>query len=172
VKRPIGVVLRPFVDLGGLVGGDVVEDDMNLGSGLDPFGDEIEEGEEFRRAVTRDHLAGDLSGGDIEGRHQACSIVALVVVSAGLGMAVLHRQGRLPPSQCPDLCLLVRRDDDSVVGRVDVEADDVADLQLEPRVAGDLECLDPEGLRPLRFRMPNTVETAIPAFFASARSVQ
>ncbi len=38
---------------------------MNLGSGLDPFGDEIEEGEEFLRAVTFDHLAGDLSGGDI-----------------------------------------------------------------------------------------------------------
>ena len=33
-----------------------------------------------------------------------------------------------------------------MVGRVDVEADDVADLQLEPRVARDLECPDPVGL--------------------------
>ena len=91
---------------------------MNLGSGLDPFGDEVEKGEEFLRAVTRDHLAGDLAGGDIEGRHQAGGTVALVVVSAGLGMAGLHRQGRLRPSQSLDLCLLVHRDDDSVVGRV------------------------------------------------------
>ncbi len=147
VKRPIGVVLQPFVDLGRLVGGNVVEHDMNLGSRPDPLGDEIKEGEEFLRAVTLDHLAGDLSGGDIKGRHQAGGAVAPVVVSAGLGMAGLHRQGRLRPSQCLDLCLLVHRDDDSVVGRVDVEADDVADLQLEPRVAGDLECLDPVGFQ-------------------------
>ena len=47
MKRPIGVVLQPFVGLGRLVGGDVVEDNMNLGSRLDPLGDEVEESEEF-----------------------------------------------------------------------------------------------------------------------------
>ena len=33
VKRPIGVVLQPFVNFGRLVGGDIVEGDMNLVSG-------------------------------------------------------------------------------------------------------------------------------------------
>ena len=99
MERPIGVAFQPLVDLGRLVRGNVVEDDMNLGSRLDPLGDELEEGEEFLRTVTRDHLAGDLAGRDIEGRHQAGRAIALVVVGAGLGMAGLHRQGRLRPSQ-------------------------------------------------------------------------
>ena len=120
---------------------------MNLGPGLDPLGDKVEEGEEFLRAVTLDHPAGDLPGGNIKGRHQTGGAIAPAVVGAGPGMSGLHRQGRLRPSKRLDLRLLVHRDDDGVVGRVDVKADDVADLQLEPRVAGDLECLDPVGLQ-------------------------
>ncbi len=58
---------------------------MNLGSGLDPLGDKLVEGEEFLRTVTLDHLAGDRAGGDIEGRHQAGGAVTLAVVGAGLG---------------------------------------------------------------------------------------
>ena len=60
---------------------------MNLGYGLDPLGDEVEEGEEFLRAVTLDHLAGDLSGGDIEGRHQAGGAIALVMPISALQTA-------------------------------------------------------------------------------------
>ena len=79
MKRPIGVVLHPFVNFGRLVGRDVVEDDMNLGSGLDPLGDEVEEIEKFLRAVTLDHLA----GGDIKSHHRAGSSVSLIIVSPG-----------------------------------------------------------------------------------------
>ena len=97
MKRPTGVVRQPFVDFGRLVVGDIVEDDMNRGSGLDPLGDEVKESKEFLRAVTLNHLAGDLAGGDIKSRHQAGSAVPLVIVSAGLGMARFHRQ-RVPAS--------------------------------------------------------------------------
>ena len=68
-------------------------------------------------------------------------------MGSGLGMAGLRRQRRLRPPERLDPCLLVHRDDDSVVGRVDVEADDIADLQFELRVAGDLERLDPVGFQ-------------------------
>ncbi len=102
MERPVGVVLQPFVDVGRLVGGDVVVHDMNRGSGLDSLGDEVEEDWECLRAVTRDNLAGDLAGGDIEGRHQAGGSVALVVMGSGLGMAGFHRQGRLRPHKCLD----------------------------------------------------------------------
>ena len=79
-----GVALQPFVDLGRLVEGDAVEDDVNLGSGLDPLGDKVEESEEFLRAITLDHPASDFSGNEIEGRHQAGGEVAPVIVGAGL----------------------------------------------------------------------------------------
>ena len=47
VKRPIGVVLQSFLNFGRLVEGDVVNDDMNMGSRLDPLRDEVKESEEF-----------------------------------------------------------------------------------------------------------------------------
>ena len=130
------MLLQPFVDLDRLVRGDVVENDVNRDSGLDPLADLVEEAEELLRAVALDHLAGDLAGGDVEGRQQAGGAVALVVVGAGLRLAGLHRQRRLRPPQRLDLRLLVHRDDHRMVGRVGAEADDVADLQLEPRVSG------------------------------------
>jgi hypothetical protein len=46
-----------------------------------------------------------------------------------------------------DLALLVDREDDGVGGRIDVEADDVAQLGNEPRVGGELELLDPMRLK-------------------------
>ncbi len=89
------------------------------------------------------HLAGDFCGRDVEGRHHAGGAVALAIMGPGLGTAGLHRQGfpRLPQRLDPRLRLL--RDDHSVVGRVDVEADDAATLRREPRVAGNPECPDP-----------------------------
>ena len=77
MEGPVGTVLEPPVDLGRLVGGNVVENDMDRCSGLDLRGDMVEEGEELLGAVTLDPLAGDLPGGDVEGRHQAGCAVAL-----------------------------------------------------------------------------------------------
>ena len=97
VKRPIGGILQPFVDFGRLVGGDIVKDDMNLGSGLDSLEDKVKQSKEFLRAMTLDHPAGDLAGGDIKSRHQAGSSIPFVIVSAGFGMARFYWQGRLRP---------------------------------------------------------------------------
>ena len=47
----VGMMLQPAVHLGRFVGGDVVENDMHPGPGLDPLGHMIEEGEEFLGAV-------------------------------------------------------------------------------------------------------------------------
>ena len=68
---PVGTGLQTFGDLSQLAGRDVVQDYVNLHVGPEPLGDVVEEGEEFLRAVTLDHPAGDLSGGDVESRQQA-----------------------------------------------------------------------------------------------------
>jgi hypothetical protein len=47
------------------------------------------------------------------------------------------------PVQRLDLAFLVDADDDRVVGRGEVQADDVADFRLELRVGRELERLDP-----------------------------
>ena len=142
VEGPVGTALQPRVDFGRLVRRDVVEDDVHRGFGRDPRGDMIEEGEELLRAVPFDRPADDLAGGGVQGRQPAGRAVPPGVVRPRLGMARCHGQGRLRPSACLDLRFLVHREDDGMVGRVDVEADDVADLDRELRVARDLEGLD------------------------------
>ncbi len=122
--------------------------------------------------MTRGHLAVDRAGGHIEGRHQAGGAVALVVAGAGLGMAGLHRQGRLRPSQRLDLRLLVHRDDHGVVVRVDQRPTTSQTFNANLGSRETLNVLTLWGLRPWLFRMPNTLETAISTFVASARSVQ
>ena len=84
---------------------------------------------------------GDLAGRDVEGGEQAGDAVPGVVVGLPLGDARAHRQDRLAPLQGLALGLLVDADHDGVLGRVQVEADDVADLGVELRVGGELEPL-------------------------------
>ena len=142
VEGPVGTALQPRVDFGRLVRRDVVADDVHRGFGRDPRGDRIADGAELRRAVPFDRPADDLAGGGVQGRQPAGRAVPPGVVRPRLGRARCHGQGRLRPSACLDLRFLVHREDDGRVGRVDVEADDVADLDRELRVARDLEGLD------------------------------
>ena len=142
VEGPVGTALQPRVDFGRLVRRDVVADDVHRGFGRDPRGDRIADGAELRRAVPFDRPADDLAGGGVQGRQPAGRAVPPGVVRPRLGRARCHGPGRLRPSACLDLRFLVHREDDGRVGRVDVEADDVADLDRELRVARDLEGLD------------------------------
>ena len=88
-------------------------------------------------------VRGDLPGRDLEGGEQGGGSVALVVVGAALGQARAQRRHRGGAVQGLDLGLLVDRDHDRVVGRRQVEADDVADLGLQLRVGAELERLEP-----------------------------
>ena len=91
------------------------------------------------RAVPLDRPTHDLPRGDVEGRQKACGPVPTVVVRPGLGMVRRHRKRPPRASQSLYLRLLVHREHDGVVWRVDIKAHDIADLELEPRVARDLE---------------------------------
>ena len=64
---------------------------------------------------------------------------ALIVVGHGAGPALLHRQARLGAVECLDLGLLVHRQDDGVLRRVDIQPDHVLDFLGKPRIIGQLE---------------------------------
>lgn len=89
-----GVALQPRPDLGVLVGGVVVDHDVQPLAGVG-LGDLLQEGEELLVAVA----VGDLAGGDLEGG----GAVADVVVGGPLGQAVPDGQDRLGPFQRLDL---------------------------------------------------------------------
>ena len=68
-------------------------------------------------------------------------------------------QQRLCTVQRLDLCLLVDREDNSLVGRIEVEADDVLDLLSELRIVADLEALEAMRLQ-IRSR-PNALDLSL-----------
>ena len=84
MELPVGTALQPLMDFGRLVRGDVVEDDMDRGSGIDPLGDAVEEGEELLGAVPPDRLADDLAGGDVERDQKAGGAVPPVMPISAL----------------------------------------------------------------------------------------
>ena len=74
--------------------------------------------------------------------------MALVVVGDALDVAEAHGQHRLRGLERLALALLVDTDDQRVVRRAQVQADDVAQLLDEERVVGQLEALGAVGLQP------------------------
>jgi HEAT repeat protein len=137
------LVLRPgepCADLSVLMGGVVVTHDVQVLAGAGG-GDLVEEFEEFLVAVAGVAGIGYLAGGGVERGEQAGHSVPDVVVSLPFGDARAHREDRLGPFQSLALGLLVSADDHGVLRRVQVEADDVADLRVQLRIGGELEAL-------------------------------
>ena len=66
------------------------------------------------------------------------------------GAARLHRQTRLGVVERVDLAFLIDRENDGMGGRIDIEADDVAQLVDKFRVGGELELFHPVRLKAVR----------------------
>ena len=99
----------------------------------------------------------------VEGGEQRRRAVALVVVSHGSAAPLLHWQSRLSAIQSLNLALLVRAQNDGVLGRVQIQANDVFQLLGKLGVAAELE-----GSHPVRLQ-PVGVPDASHAGFADAR---
>ena len=142
VERPAGVTAQPFDHLGVLVDGVVVEDGMNGLAGRDLALDGIEEADELLMAVALHAATDDLAFQHVEGGEQGGRAVSLVIMGHGPGPALLHRQPRLGAVQRLDLALLIDAEHHGVGGRINIQADDVADLGGEPGIIGELEGAD------------------------------
>src|SRR5215467_14330567 len=102
--RPAG---EPRLDLGCLVGGIVVHDDMDVELVRDLSIDLFEEVQELGRPVTPVAFADDEARGDIEGGEQRGRAVPHAVVRPPFRDAWHHRQDRLLAVQGLDLAFLV-----------------------------------------------------------------
>ena len=166
------MVFDPFKNLGVLVSGIVVDDHMHrlfLGHlGIN----DVEEADELLMAMALHTLADDLAFQHIKRCEQGRDAMTLVVVCDGAGTSLLHRQPRLGAVQRLDLAFLIDRENDGVVGRVDVEADDLFELGRKLGIVGQLEPADQ--MRPQAMSTPIrcTELTLIPAAFAIAAPVQ
>jgi len=141
---------QPALHVRMLVGGVVVDDDVQLLAGVGP-GDLLEELQEFVVAVPGVAGVGDLPGGDLQGGEQRRGPVPDVVVSLLLGDTRSQRQDRRGPVQRLHLRLLIHAEHHRLVRRIQVQPDNVTHLGFQLGVGGELERPRPERL-PLRFR--------------------
>ena len=119
--------------------------------------------------VARHAFADDGAVEHVESREQGRGAVALVVMRHRPAAALLHRQPRLGAVKGLDLALFIDRQHQSLVGRIEVEADDILDLGDEVRIARKLEGFRQMRLEPVR--NPD-LDGAMPARAAIVRSLQ
>ena len=88
-----------------------------------------------------------LSGGDVQRHEQRRDAVANIVVRHALDIAQTQGQKGLGAVQGLDLAFFVHAQDQRLVGRIEVEPHDVADLLDKEGVGGELEMLLAMGLK-------------------------
>ncbi len=133
-----------------LVRAERVEHHVHLKVGWHLSIDVIEEGAELHRTMAATDLGPHLARRHHESGRQRRRAVAPVVETAPLRVARPHRQHWLRAIQRLDLRLLVDAHNRHLVGRAQVEPDDVPDLLHHLRVSGQSEGLaavrlEPEG---------------------------
>ena len=105
--------------------------------------------------MARQTRADDSAFEDVQRGKQRGRAVTFVVVGHRAGPAGLHRQAGLGSLQRLDLALFVDTEDQGLVGRVDIQADDVGELLDEPRVGRQFE--RPDAVRLQSMSVPNAM---------------
>lgn len=136
-----------------LVGAVVIHDQMDVEILRDGLLDLAEEAQEFLVPVARLALGDHLASGHVQGSEQGGGAMADVVMGDALDVPQTHGQERLSPVEILNLRLLVNAEHHRLVGRIQVQADDVADLLVKEGICRQLEVLlpvrlDREGLQP------------------------
>jgi hypothetical protein len=129
MQRDPLVLAQPCGDVVVLVGGVVVDDDVQLPTRIG-LRDLLEECEELFVAVPRVAGVGHFPGRDLQRGEQRGGAVPNVVVGLLLRDPRPNGQDRRGPVQRLDLALLIDAQHDRRLGWVEVEPDDVADLGL------------------------------------------
>ncbi len=124
VEADVSMTREPAVPLR-LVGAEVVEHDMDLALRVGGH-DLVHEVEELDPPAATIVAGPNLAAGDVEGGEQRRRAMALVVVAAaGERAPALELEGALRPLERLDVRLLVDREYEGAVRRVEIEADDL-----------------------------------------------
>ena len=142
MEDPARMPGQPSPHLGVLVGGIVVEDDVDHLAGRHGALDAIEEADELLMPVPLHASADDRAVEHVERCERRGRAVAFVVVGHGATAAWLDRQARLGAVERLNLALLVDRQHHGMGRRIDIQADDVLDLGRKMRIGRELEVAD------------------------------
>ena len=128
VEGEARVTPEPLDHLGMLVGGVVVQDYMDQLARRNLALDGVEEANELLVPMTLHAASDHAARRHVQGGKQRRRAVPDVVMRHRAAATALERQPRLSAIERLDLALFVHREDHSVRRRIDVEADDIAQL--------------------------------------------
>ena len=154
MKVKTGMLFQPRFDFGMIVRAVVVQNHVDCQLSGHSTVDLSQELPKFDVAMSRIAGANDLPFQHIQRREQARGTVALVIMGHGLTAPLFHRQAGLRPIQCLNLALLVDAQHHSLVRRIQVHSHYIRQFLDKPLVLGQLECLDPMGLKTVRIPYP------------------
>lgn len=141
-----GMARQPRLHLLVLVRAVIVEDQMQLEILGNTRFEAVEERQKFLMSMAPLALGEDLARLDVEsGEEGSCTVAGVIV---GDAFDIPQAQGKigLKSLQGLDLTLLVNAEDEGVIGRIEIEPDDVTHLLDEERIGGESEAFRPVGL--------------------------
>jgi hypothetical protein len=156
VEGPAGMPEEPLANLRMLVGRVVIDDGVDCLLDRHLRFDGVEEANELLVPVALHVMADDGAVENVESGELRGRAMAFIVVGHRSGAARLHRQTGLGAIERLDLALLIDRENDRMRGRIDIEADDVAQLVDKLRVGGELELF--HSMRLQSMRPPNPLD--------------
>lgn len=142
-----GMLGEERIDAFGLVGREVVTDDMNLFAFRLVRNDVGQEGHELGAGVPWRGLAHDLAGPGVEGGIKGQGAVAVILESMTLDATRRKRQHRIEPVQGLNGGLLIDAEHRGMRRRVQVQADDIGGLGFEVRIVRGHIAEKPMGLQ-------------------------
>ena len=137
---------KELFDLPGLVGREVVGDDVDLFATRLIDDNVGEEGDELGGSVARSRLAQDLPALGIERRVERERAMPEVLKTVPLSPTRGERQDRIEPIQRLDRRFLIDAEHRGVLRRMQVKGDDVGGLLLKVRIVRDHVAIEPVGL--------------------------
>src|SRR5215469_9969545 len=139
MEDPTRIARQPGRHFGMLVGGIVVEDNVDQLAGRDLALDGIEEADEFAMPVALHAATNDGAVEHTERGEQRRGAMPLVVMGHGPAASGLDRQSRLSAVERLDLALFVDRQHHGTGWRIDIEPNNVAQFGGKARIARALE---------------------------------
>ena len=141
VQLETGMLFQPDLHLGRLVGGVVIENQVDVARFLHAPVDATQQAQELFGTVTRHAFPDNQARFDVQRGKERGGAMAFVIMGHRGRPPLLERQTRLGPVERLDLGLLINAKHDGTVRRIEIEANDLGHLLLEHRVVRDLEAL-------------------------------
>ena len=134
VSRPLR---QPGAHFGMFVRCVIVDDQVDVQFRRDAVVEPAQKREKLLMPVSRFALGEDGAGRDIQRSKQSSRAVADVIVSDALDVAKPHGQNRLSAVERLNLALLIHTQHQSVIGRVEIQAHNIAHLLDEEGIGGE-----------------------------------